>query len=254
MWTAIKAFFKVVLYKPLFNILIFFAWLIPGHSIGWGIIGVTLLVRALLWHTSVKALQAPLQLRQHAPELKKIQEKYKNDKQAQATAQMTFYKENGVNPLSGCLPLLIQLPILVILYHLFFVITKQAFPADLLYSFTPHAATVNPIFLGINLFKPDKFWILPLVAAAAQFFQTRNIQQINPTASNASDPMAAMNKQMMYLFPVMIFFFVRALPAGIALYYLMTSLFSLGQQVYVAKTFQPKAAGASVVVRSKKNG
>ncbi|HSX41771.1 MAG TPA: YidC/Oxa1 family membrane protein insertase [Candidatus Saccharimonadales bacterium] len=254
MWTAIKAFFKVILYKPLFNLLIFFAWLIPGHSIGWGIIGVTLIVRLLLWHTSVKALQAPLQLRQHAPELKKIQEKYKDDKQAQAQAQMAFYKENGVNPLSGCLPLLIQLPILVILYHLFFVITKQAFPAELLYHFTPHVLPVNPVFLGINLFKPDRFWILPAVAAVAQFFQTRHIQQLNPTTGAAGDPMAAMNKQMMYLFPVMIFFFVRALPAGIALYYLMTSLFSLAQQVYVAKTFKSKAATAAVTVRSKKNG
>lgn len=252
MWTAIKEFFKVVLYQPFYNLLVFFAWLVPGHSIGWAIIIVTILVRFALWHSSLKTLQAPLQMRAHADELKKIQEKYKDDRQAQAQAQMQFYKENGINPLSGCLPLLIQLPIIFILYRVFITGLNSLRP-DLIYSFTPHLSTLNTSFFGINLIHPDKYFILPLLAAGAQFLQTRHMQRLNPpTATGGSDPTAMMNKQMTYLFPVMTFFIARSLPAGLALYWIATSLFSLGQQVYVAKTYQPKAAKATVTVRSKK--
>ncbi len=253
MWTAIKGFFKVILYKPIFNLLVFFAWLIPGHSVGWAIIIVTLLVRLALWHTSLKTLQAPLQMREHAPELKKIQERYKDDKQAQAQAQMAFYKENGINPLGGCLPLLIQLPILIIMYQVFRT-GLTAIRPDLIYSFTPHLSTINANFLGINLLHPDKLWILPILAGVAQFFQARHMQKLNPVAAsgNANDPTAMMNKQMIYLLPLMTFFIARSLPAGLALYWIATSVFSLAQQVYVAKTFKPKATKAVVTVRSKK--
>lgn len=251
MWVAIKGFFKVILYQPLFNLLLFFAWLVPGHSVGWAIILVTVLVRLALWHSSVKTLKAPLQMRQHAPELKAIQERYKDDRQAQAQAQMAFYKENGINPLSGCLPLLIQLPILLVLYRVFITGLNQVRP-DLIYSFTPHLNTINSNWFGINLIHPDKFWILPLLAAGAQFLQTRNMQALNPTVAGANDPTAMMNKQMMYIFPLFTFFIARSLPSGLALYWLVTSIFSLLQQIYVAKTFVPTPAKAAVTVRSKK--
>lgn len=253
MFAAIKNFFKVILYKPLFNLLLFFAWLVPGHSVGWAIIIVTFLVRLALWPSSLKTLKAPLQMRQYAPELKAIQEKYKDDRQAQSQAQMAFYKEKGINPLAGCLPLLIQLPILLIMYRVFITGLNSIRP-DLLYSFTPHLATINSIFFGINLLHPDKFWILPLLAGGAQYFQTRSMQAINPAAANSNDPTAMMNKQMMYLFPLMTFFIARSLPSGLALYWFVTSIFSLGQQVYVAKTYKPAKATASVSVRSKKKG
>lgn len=246
----IKEFFKATLYKPLFNLLAYFAYLVPGHSIGWAIIGLTLLVRALLWVPSVRALRSPLQLRQYQDEIKAIQEKFKDDRAAQAQATMAFYRQKGVNPLSGCLPALIQLPIIIILYQVFIAGLNNIRP-DLIYPFTPHLDTINPYFFGIDLSKPDRI-VMPLLAAAGQFAQSFSYSKLNPASANkkANDPAAMMNKQMLYLFPAMTYFIALSLPAGLALYWIATSLFSLVQQVVVVRSFKPNA-GAKVTVRQR---
>lgn len=244
-----KEFIKAILYKPLFNLLVFFAYIVPGHSIGWAIIILTLLVRVLLWKPSAKTLLAPLQMREHRDDLQALQEKHKNDRTALAQAQIAFYKEKGINPLAGCLPLLIQLPIILILYRVFIVGINDIRP-DLIYSFTPHLNTINSFFLGIDLAKADPTFILPILAAVAQYFQTRHMQAINPPMVG-SDPAAMMARQMILILPVMTFFIAYKLPAGLALYWVTTTLFSWAQQIYIAKSFKPTAK-ATVTVRSKK--
>ena len=244
-----KEFFKVILYKPLYNLLVFFAFIVPGHSIGWAIILLTILINAVLWRSSVKTLHTPLQMRHHQDDLKALQEKHKGDKAAFAQAQMAFYKEKGINPLGGCLPLLVQLPVLIILYQVFIAGLKTIRP-DLIYSFTPHLDTINTFFFGIDLSAPDPFYALPIIAGIIQYVQTKHMQTINPVSAGSNDPMAAMNKQMVYLFPVMTFFIAYRLPAGLALYLATTSLISILRQIYVVKTFVPPAK-ATVTVRKK---
>jgi YidC/Oxa1 family membrane protein insertase len=247
----IKDFFRIILYQPLFNLLVFFAWLVPGHSIGWAIILLTFLVKLILWIPSRKSIEAPLQMREHQPEIKKIQERYKDDRTAQSQALMAFYKEKGINPLSGCLPLLIQLPVIFVLYRVFIDGLNSLRP-ELIYSFTPHLDSINALFFGIDLTKPDRF-VLPLVAAILQYFQARHLQKLNPpTASNSNDPAAIMAKQSQYLFPIMTYFIAFTLPAGLALYWSANALFSVFQQVVVAKSFKPKEPTVQVTVRSKK--
>lgn len=245
-----KEFFKAILYKPLFNLLVFFAYIVPGHSIGWAIILLTLLVRVLLWKPSAKTLIAPMQMRQHRDELQALQERHKGDRTAFAQAQMAFYKEKGINPLAGCLPLLIQLPIIIILYRVFIVGINDIRP-DLIYSFTPHLNTINSFFFGIDLAKADPTFILPALAAIGQYFQSRHMQAINPPLAGSNDPAAMMTKQMIIFLPIMTFFIAYKLPAGLALYWVTTTVFSWLQQIYIAKTFQPTVK-ASVTVRSKK--
>lgn len=245
----IKEFFKATLYQPLFNLLVFFAWLVPGHSIGWAIILLTLLVKILLWIPQAKALRSPLQLRAYQDDIKELQEKHKGDKTAQAQAMMAFYREKGVSPFSGCLPILIQLPVILILYRVFIDGLRQTRP-ELLYSFTPHLSSINPVFLGIDLSQPDK-WILPLVAGVAQFLQSRHYSALTLTSTQKNDPAAMMNKQMIYLFPIMTFFIGRSLPAGLALYWAASTLFGYAQQVYVAKTFKLKEPKVKLTVRKK---
>ncbi len=228
----------------------FLAWLVPGHSIGWSIILITLLIRGALWHTSSAALKAPMMMRQYADELKAIQEKHKDDKNAAAQAQMAFYKEKGINPLGGCLPLLIQLPILIVLYQVFRAGLAVYHP-ELIYSFTPHVSYINTHFFWVTLSSPDKYLILPILAAVMTFAQAKHMQMINPMTNNPNDPAAMMNKQMTYLFPFMTFFIAYKLPAGLALYWATTSLFSWLQQIYVVKTFKP-VKKATVTVRTKK--
>ncbi len=249
--TFIKDFFKFILYKPLFNLLVFFAWLVPGHSVGWAIVLLTILVRLILWIPQSKALRSPMEMRAHQDDIKAIQEKYKDDKTAQAQATMAFYRERGISPFSGCLPMLIQLPVIFILYRVFTVGLHNIRP-DLLYSFTPHLDSINTMFFGMDLSKPNH-WVLPIIAGLAQFGQSRQYASINTAASsNPNDPAAMMNKQMVYLFPLMTIFIARSLPAGLAIYWIVTSLFSWFQQVYVLKTYKPKGSNVKVSVRQKK--
>lgn len=247
----IKEFFKTILYEPLFNLLVFFAWLVPGHSIGWAIIMLTALVKVILWAPSIKGIRAPLQLRQYQPEIKALQEKHKNDRAAQSQALMAFYKEKGVSPFSGCLPLLIQLPVIFILYRVFITGITSLRP-DLVYSFTPHLDSINTMFFGLDLSKPDRL-ILPIIAGAFQFLQAKHFQKISPpNTSDPKDPTSIIAKQSVFLFPVMTFFVAMSFPAGLALYWATSTLFQWLQQLYVAKTFVPATPKVSVQVRSKK--
>lgn len=245
----VKEFFKTILYEPLFNLLVFFAWLVPGHSIGWAIILLTLLVKAILWVPSAKAIRSPLQMRQYQDEIKELQERHKGDRAAQSQALMAFYKEKGINPLSGCLPLLIQLPVVFILYRVFIVGLGDLRP-DLLYSFTPHLETINTHFFGINLASPDRV-VMPIIAALLQFAQSRHMMLLNPPSKDSKDPAAAMQKQMIYLFPVMTYFIALSLPAGLALYWAANALFSIGQQEVLRRNFKPTKPDVTVKVRTK---
>ena len=107
--------FNQFLYQPLFNVLIFFYNVIPGHDLGVAIILVTLLIRVVLFPLSKKGIKSRKALEELQPKIKEIQNKHK-DKEERARQMMTFYKENKVNPASGCLPLLVQLPIFIALY------------------------------------------------------------------------------------------------------------------------------------------
>ncbi len=245
----VKEFFKTILYEPLFNLLVFFAWLVPGHSIGWAIILLTLLVKLILWVPSAKAIRSPLQMRQYQDEIKELQDRHKGDRAAQSQALMAFYKEKGINPLSGCLPLLIQLPVIFILYRVF-IVGLGDFRPDLLYSFTPHLDAINTNFFGINLSNPDRF-VLPIIAAGLQFLQSRHMMLLNPPSKNSNDPAAAMQKQMIYIFPVMTYFIALSLPAGLALYWAANALFSVGQQEVLRRNFKPTKPNVTVKVRTK---
>jgi len=243
-----KAFFKAILYTPLFNLLVFLSWLVPGHSVGWAIILITIIVRIALWIPNSKALKSQLYIREHQAELKTVTDKY-TDPQEKAKAQMAFYKEKGINPLSGCLPILIQLPILIILYRVFITGLGDIRP-DLLYSFTPHLDVVNAHFLGLNLADKDRFF-LPVIAAILQFVQAKMSQQMMPVNNNPKDPGAMMTKQMLYIFPAMTYFIGSTLPAGLSLYWATTTLFQVGQQYWVMKKTPLTSKKVAVTVRKK---
>ena len=247
----IKEFFKTILYTPLFNLLVLFAWLTPGDSIGWGIIFVTIFVKLALWVPSAKAIRSPIQMSQYRDDIKEIQDKHKGDKAAQSKATMAFYKEKGINPLAGCLPLLIQLPVLIILYRVF-IVGLGDFRGDLLYSFMPQIDSINIYFFGLNLSEPSMI-IMPLIAAGFQFAQSKHMMILNPPPKNSKDPAANMQKQMLYMFPVITFFIARSFPAGLALYWATNAILSTIQQEVIRRTYQPEKPDVKIVVRSKKN-
>lgn len=231
-------FFKTILYNPLYNLLIFLAWLIPGHSIGWAIIVLTIIIRIILLPSSLKSSKAQVKMQALQPEMNRIKKEVK-DQQLQGRELMALYKREGVSPFSSCLPLLIQMPIIIVLYQVFRDgINESKF--SLLYSFVPHPDKINSIFLGLDLSKPD-LWVLPILAGLSQFALSKlmipkNANKKSATKEDGSvDPMQMMNKQMVYFFPIITVLFARSMPAALSIYWIVTTLFGIAQQLYVNK-------------------
>lgn len=241
MLAAIKSFFHAALYQPLYNLLIFFAWLVPGHSMGWAIIILTIIIRLVLLPSSIKAAKAQVKLQALQPKMNEIRKKY-TDQAEQSRALMALYKEEGTSPFGSCLPQLIQLPILWILYQVF----RNGLDASrfsLLYSFTPHPETINNLFYGLNLSHPEK-WVLPILAGGTQLILSLMMQpkQVKQATSDSSDPTQMMMKQMTFIMPVMTLLLARSFPAALSIYWVITTLFSIGQQWYVNTNIKKETA------------
>jgi len=246
------AFLKTILYVPIFNILVFLVWLIPNHSVGWAIIVLTIIVRLVLLPSSIKSSKASLKLQMLQPEINRIRKEIK-DQQAQGKAIMDLYKKEGASPFGSCLPLLIQLPIIFVLYQVFLNINKNGLAGETIYSFIPHVDTINTLFFGLDLAVPEK-WALPIVAGVTQFILSKMMIPPTPptTAGSANDPTAMLNKQMVYLFPIITIIFARSLPAALSLYWIVTTLFGIGQQIYVNKAVRNQKQFKAEVAEDEK--
>jgi len=233
--------FNTILYRPLFNALVFLYQYLPGHDFGVAIIILTVIIRFLLYPLMVKSIRSQKIMSELQPKIKEIQEKYKADKEKQTKEMMALYQKEKITPFGGCLPLLIQLPLLIALYRVFWKgLDPQAMA--LLYSFVPNPGTINPAFLGvINLSQSNI--ILAVLAGILQFFQSKMLmpQKKRNQTAQLSD---MMQKQMLYFFPIITVLFLWKLPSAIGLYWIVTSLFSILQQYLVFKPPQdPAAAG-----------
>lgn len=228
-----KAFISTILYQPLYNALILLVFIMPNHNVGLAIIALTVIVRLILLPSSLNASRQQKRMQDLQPQLKALQDKYKDDKQKQAQVLAAFYKENKINPLGSCLPLLIQLPILIVLYYVFINGLDTSRFATLLYAWVPRPDTIQTMFLGIDLAKPDKF-ILPIIAGALQFYQ--GYQMAPKTKPGEQPEMAQMiSKQMLYLMPVFTIFIAGRFPAALPLYWIITTLFAIGQQWWIMR-------------------
>lgn len=250
---AIKEFFKTILYKPLFNILIFLIWLIPGNNVGWAIIALTALVRLALYPSQKKSIESQKKMQEIQPEMEKVKKKYAKDQQAQAQAMMNLYKTYKVNPFSSCLPLLIQLPILIVLYRVFTAgLTTDRFN-ELLYSFTPRPETINTLFFGLDLTKPSIY--LAILAGILQLIQSRQIMTKNPKSKDKSKGgmssiLGDFSTQMIYIFPIFTVIIAMKLPSALALYWVVTTLFLVIQQkIIFSKKDKKDLKGVSVKIR-----
>lgn len=240
-------FYTEILFRPLFNLLAGITNILPGHSMGLAIIGVTLIVRIILLpsslHQARQAQKNQSKMGELQGRLKQIKEKHKNDRQKQAEETMALYKQAGVNPAAGCLPLLIQLPILLALYRVFLTnITPETF--HFLYSFVAEPQTINLMFLGLDLAIPSLR--LAILAGIAQFIQARFFApKTDATATAGSEQsaqlMQSMQKNMAYIFPVMTVFIALQLPAALALYWIASTLFAVLQQYILRRTMKLSA-------------
>ena len=227
---ALVTAFNVVLYIPLFNALVLIYNYFPGHDFGIAIVVLTLIIRLLLFPSSVKAIKTQRALNELQPKIKELQKKYKDDKEKQVKETLELYKQAKVNPFGGLLPTLIQLPLLIALYTVFW---KGFNSSELvnLYSFVVNPVNINTMFLGlIDLAKPNIF--LAILAGVFQFMQTKTA---TPQGAKGSDFAATMQKQMIYLFPVLTVFILMGLPSALGLYWATGSLFLVIEQYFVFK-------------------
>lgn len=220
----------------LFNILVLLYNTIPTHDFGVAIVILTIIIRLIFSPLSIKMLRSQRQLSQLQPKLKELQEKHKSDKQALAGATMALYKEHKVNPFSGCLPILIQIPILFALYSAF----NLGFTPDglnHLYDFVSNPGVIKQTSLGfIDLASKSAF--LAVVAGVLQWFQGKKAFDFqNPNPSAKTDQMAMMSKQMLYFSPVMVIIISWNLPTGITIYWITTTLYAIVEQLYINKKY-----------------
>jgi YidC/Oxa1 family membrane protein insertase len=224
---TMSALFSTIIYRPILNLTVLLYGTVGFGDLGIAIIAMTLAIRLALSPLSIKTARSQKALAGLSPELEAIKERYKGDNSAQSEAIMKLYRERGVNPLAGCLPMLIQLPVLFGMYRVFLNVFKPG-ALDLLYTFIPHPAAINHSFLGfLDISVPSH--ILAITAGILQFVQAKYTAASQPATSQT----AALNTQMMYLFPVMIVVISWNLPAGLALYWVTTTLFSIGEQLYL---------------------
>lgn len=229
-----------IFYQPLYNILVFCISIAPWNDLGIAIILLTLLIRTILLVPNQKALESQRKMQEVQPKLNHIREKYKDNQEMIGKETLTIMQEHKVNPLGSCLPLLIQFPVLI---ALFYVVQNGLNPdtAHLLYGplqqFDFSRISVN--FLGIlDLTKINPF-ILPLFVGALQFLQMK-LAVVRSKKKEASgekpakkNEMDAANNMMLYFMPAMIAVFTASVPAGVGLYWSVSTLYGIGQQLVV---------------------
>jgi len=212
--------------KPMFKLL---SWLygIFGNW-GWAIIALTLVIRVVLYPLTYKGMMSMQKIKELSPKLKEIKEKYKGDPQRINSATMELYKKHKANPLGGCLPMLLQIPVFYAIYRL------------LLNSVELQGA---PWLLWVNdLSRMDQYYILPILMGASMFLQQRM------TPNNFTDPMQ--EKIMKYL-PVIFTFFFLNFPSGLVLYWFVNNLFSILQQFIVNQQFQNQKDAQAIIAKNE---
>ncbi len=235
-------------YQPLYNVLIYIVSTFPFHDLGLAIILLTIIIRTILLVPSQKALKSQRKLQEIQPKLSKIKEKYKDNQEMIAKETMMLWKEHKVNPFGSCLPLLIQFPVLI---ALFYVIQNGLNPdqAYLLYvpfkDFTISQINVN--FLGFLDLTSVNAFALPLFVGAMQFIQMKLAVMRNekrkPEQARKPDQadekkagkneMDTANQMMIYVMPVMIAIFTASVPAGVGLYWSVSTIYGIAQQIVV---------------------
>lgn len=234
--------YNLILYQPLLNILIFFYNTIAFGDLGLSIIFLTLLIRAVLFPVFHKSARHQVVMQRLQPELKKIQEIHKDNREKQTRAMMDLYKEHNVNPFSGFLLLLVQLPILIAIYQIILKSLKPGFLSGL-YSFVSAPEAIKTSFLGLINLGERSIFIVGL-AALAQYLQGRlSLPKIE--AGRKPTPPEKMGRQMVFLGPVMTVVIFYNFPAAVGLYWLITSLFSIVQQIIVNKQIANGKLGKS---------
>ncbi|MDR1245487.1 MAG: YidC/Oxa1 family membrane protein insertase [Clostridiales Family XIII bacterium] len=194
---------------------------IIGHY-GYTIIIFTLIVRIVLFPLYANQIKHSAKMAEVQPKMQALQKQYANDRETLNLKMQEFYREEKFNPMMGCLPLIIQVPIL---WGLFSLLRN---PTLVLTDTEMWIASHEAFFWIPDLSQPDQ-WILPIAAGICTFFSMMLTQQQQSAMGDAVNQMASMMKMMKYFFPIMVVWMGRSFPAGLAIYWFIGTLVQIGQ-------------------------
>ncbi|PID83723.1 hypothetical protein CSB09_04625 [Candidatus Gracilibacteria bacterium] len=259
-----RSLLSTIVYDPIYNLFVAILTFLPGHSLGWAIIIITIIIRLILLVPQYKMLENTKKMQTINPKIQAIRKKYKGNQSEMGMAMMELYKKEGVNPAGSCLPLLIQMPILIGLY---WVISGITDPSNFyhLYSFFHDfdPTSINTLFFGVDL-----TWIggalgiaAGIILGATQWVQAylsfryntpnKKTDKKSPAKKDENempqiDP-EMMQKMMLYFFPVMLGVTAIFFPLGVSLYWFIGTLFIIGQQAYVNTMAEKKKTFGEIV-------
>jgi YidC/Oxa1 family membrane protein insertase len=246
------AFFKTVFYVPLYNGLLFLMDVIPWIDAGVAVILFTIIIKLILFPLSVRSVKTQLKMKQIEPELTAVKEKYKDNREELARKTLELYRTNDIHPFSGFFLVLIQLPIIIALYQVFYHGGVFGVDTSILYSFVHVPENANSLFLGIVDITKKSIW-LAAIAAISQYFQARlALPPAKPRTEKSSfqdDLARSMSVQMKYILPVFIFFIAWRLAAAISLYWITSNLFMIAQELYIRRRYKRTNTGKVVEVK-----
>ncbi len=234
------------IYRAMGTVLAFFYSVIPSYGLAIALLTVS--VRVLLIPLTTKQVKSQQAMQRIQPELKRLQAKYKDDRQKLNEEMMKFYKENSVNPLAGCLPLILQAPLFIVLYRLILGLTHKPEPKHLPHDSKLFASLLESggkmVSWGIDLAKSAStvggfgkawpYYILVAITVATGFYQQRQM--------TARQPKDSLNPQMQMIgkvFPAMIGLISLSVPAGVVVYFIVSNLWQIGQQAVTFRAFPP---------------
>lgn len=228
--------YNILVYHPIYNLLVGLSAIMPGHNFGLAIILLTVVLKVILLPLTIKSTRSQKALQDLQPKMEELKRQYKDQKEKLTMAMMDLYKKEKVNPFSSCLPLLIQLPFLIAVYSALRHV-GEGIDSNLLYSFVPNPGSVNMWFVWMDLAKAAP--VLAVLAGIAQYFQVAMLSTKPPAikseGSKDEDMTAMMNKQMKYMMPIMTIFIGISLPGGLTLYWFIMTIATIAQQYFIFK-------------------
>lgn len=227
-----------IIINPFITILLFLYQILGGNVV-LAIVVFTILVRAATYPLTIKQQRSTKAMQELQPELKRLQEKYKNEREQLAQEQWALYRKHGVSPFAGCLPLLIQLPIMLGLYRAI-VATLAATPMQLLdlsgRLWITNLSSQVPLankFLWLNLAVPDPLYILPVLVVVTTWLQQKLLMPATPSSGGGgnrqADQASQISRQMMMIMPLMFGFFSLSFASGLSIYFIASNLIGIAQ-------------------------
>ncbi len=239
----ISSFFGTTVYDPLYNGLVFFVGVVPAHDMGLAIIALTVVMRVIIYPLSRRSIEAQMAMKKVAPEVEELKKKYKKNSPEQSQAILAFYREKGIRPFASIGLVLVQFPVLIGLYWVFYSSGFPSVDTDILYPFIHAPEYIKMEFLGL-VDMGSRSIVIALLAGVTQFIYTRlSMGPRPPKPAVAAEPSLSgdlarsFDLQMRYALPVLIGVIGFTIASAAPLYWAVSNVFMIAQELLMGRRF-----------------